>query len=104
MLIVVVTVSTYRYLSPAKIRKLGILWIILLRHAISSKIHQRQQYFELFVDYFGKKLGVSDDMRRRKIIGLAKTRWVEQHKAYDNYYLLYRCTIAVFESITQVQK
>ena len=63
---------------------------------------KRQQYFELFIDYYKNQLEVSTN--RKKLIGLSKTRWVERHKAYDNYYLLHRCLVATFESINNYNR
>ena len=33
------------------------------------------------------------------VIGSAKTRWVERHKTYDNFCILYKFIISTFESI-----
>ena len=59
---------------------------------------KRNQYFELFVTYHSKNLNISDS-KRQKIIGLSRTRWVERHRAYESYFLLYEANIAVLESI-----
>ena len=40
-------------------------------------------------------------MKKSKIIGLVKTRWVERHQAYDTYYQLYRCVVSTLESISE---
>ena len=50
--------------------------------AISPK---RQQYFETFIDYHKVELSISDS-NKKHVIKLAKTRWVERHKAYESYY------------------
>ena len=59
---------------------------------------KQQQYFETFTDYHKDELSISDS-NKKHVIGLAKTRWVERHKAYQNYCILYRFVIATFESI-----
>ena len=59
---------------------------------------KRQQYFETFNDYHKDQLSISDS-NKKHVIGLAKTRWVERHKGYENYYILYRFVVATFESI-----
>ena len=59
---------------------------------------ERQQYFELFIDFHKKEM-LSHNTSITKVIGLSKTRWVERHQAYDNYYLLHTCLLATFESI-----
>ena len=63
-----------------------------------ANLPKRQQYFETFIDYHKDELSISDSNRKR-VIGLAKTRWAERHKAYENYYILYRFVVATFESI-----
>ena len=35
----------------------------------------------------------------KHVTGLAKTRWAGGHKAYSNYYILYKFIIVTFESI-----
>ena len=37
------------------------------------------------------------------IIGLSKTRWVERHKAYDGYFMLYKFVVSAFESIVDIK-
>ena len=37
--------------------------------------------------------------KRRNLISLAKTRWVERHNAFENYHTLYHYMIATFDSI-----
>ena len=59
---------------------------------------KRQQYFETFIDYHKVELSISDS-NKKHVIRLAKTRWVERGKAYENYYILYRFFVAIFESI-----
>ena len=59
---------------------------------------KRQQFFERFIEFYKKEMSISESDRTH-IIGLAKTRWVERHKAYDNYYILYKFVISTFESI-----
>ena len=56
---------------------------------------ERQQYFETFIDYHKDELPISDS-NKKYVIGLAKSRWVERHKAYENYYILYRFVVATF--------
>ena len=67
--------------------------------AISSKW---QQYFEKFTD-FHKELFKVSETNRTHIIGLSKTRWVERHKAYDNYFMLYKFVDSAFESIVDTK-
>ena len=62
-----------------------------------SNLPKRQQYFETFIDYHKDELSISDS-NKKHVIELAKTRWVERHKAYENYYILYRFFVATFES------
>ena len=50
---------------------------------------KRQQYYETFIDYHKDESSISDS-NKKHVIGLAKTRWVERHKTYENYYILYR--------------
>ena len=59
---------------------------------------KRQQFFEWFVNFCKDDMSVSKSDRKH-VIGLAKTRRVERHKAYDNYYILYKFIIPIFESI-----
>ena len=59
---------------------------------------KRQQYLENFMEFFKEELSVQDT-RRKEVIGLAKTRWVERHRAYDTYYLLHKYVIACLDSI-----
>ena len=56
---------------------------------------KRQKYFECFLEFYKVDLNLPET-KRKEIIGLAKTRWVEIYKAYDTYHLLYKGT---FESI-----
>ena len=51
------------------------------------------------VYYYKKSLKVCESNCTHNI-GLSKTRWVERFKAYDNYFILYRFVVSVFESIT----
>ena len=67
--------------------------------AISSK---RQQYFEKFID-FHKELFKVSETNRTHIIGISKTRWVERHTAYDNYFMLYKFVDSAFESIVDIK-
>ena len=59
---------------------------------------KRQQDFGTFIDYHKDELSTSDS-NKKHVIGLAKTRWVEKHSAYQNYHILYRFVVATFESI-----
>lgn len=59
---------------------------------------KRQQYLELFMELYKDELSVKET-KRKEVIGLAKTRWVERHRAYDNYYLLHKFVIACLDSI-----
>ena len=59
---------------------------------------KRKQYFELLINFYGEKLNLNET-KRRDIIGLSKTRWVERYRAYENYYLLHKSVIATFESV-----
>ena len=52
-----------------------------------------QQYFERFIDYYKDGISVAASSRRHAI-DLSKTRWVERYKAYENYYLLFKCIVA----------
>ena len=60
---------------------------------------KRQQYFEKFIDFYKKYLKFCES-NRMHIIGLSKTSWIERFKAYDNYFILYKFVVSVFESIT----
>ena len=42
---------------------------------------------------------VSTEVRMKDIVILARNRWVERHRAFESYYLLYRPNVAVTESI-----
>ena len=59
---------------------------------------KRQQFFERFITFYKEDLKVCES-NRSHIIGLSKTRWVERFKAYDNYFILYKFVVSVFESI-----
>ena len=59
---------------------------------------KRQQYFERCIDYYQDELYVAASSRSH-VIGLSKTRWVAIHKAYENYYLLFKFVVATFDSI-----
>ena len=59
---------------------------------------KQQKYFEFFLEFYKVDLHLTET-KRKEIIGLAKTRWVEIYKAYDIYHLLYKATIFIFESI-----
>ena len=63
-----------------------------------SNSTKRQQFFDWFIDFYidHKRISESD---RKHVIGLTKTRSVERHKAYDNYYILCKFVISTFESI-----
>ena len=39
----------------------------------------------------------------KEIIGLSKTRWVERHKAYETYLLLFEATVFMLDSICEQQ-
>ena len=56
---------------------------------------KRRQYFETFIDYHKDELPISDS-NKKHVIGLAKTHLVERHKAYENYYILYRFVAVTF--------
>ena len=43
---------------------------------------KRQKYFECFLEFY-KVDSNQPEKKWKEIIGLAKTRWVERHKAYD---------------------
>ena len=55
-----------------------------------DNLPKRQQFFELLINSYGEKLNLNET-KRRDIIGLSKTRWVERYRAYENYYLLHCC-------------
>ena len=45
----------------------------------------KQKYFECFLEFY--KVGLNlPETKRKKITGLAKTRWIERCKAYDTYH------------------
>ena len=62
---------------------------------------KRQQYFEKFINFYKKDLKVCES-NHAHIIGLSKTRRVEQLKACNNYFILYKFVVSVFESITDM--
>ena len=47
-----------------------------------------QRYFVNFTEFYWEKLNLSET-RRKEIIGLSKTRWVERHKAFKTYIYCY---------------
>ena len=55
---------------------------------------KRQKYFEFY-----KVKSTLPETKRKEIIGLAKTRWVERYEPYDTYHLLYKATVFTFKSI-----
>ena len=59
---------------------------------------KRQQYFELLINFYGEKLQLNET-KKRDIVGLLKTRWVERYRDYENYYLFHKSAIAAFESM-----
>ena len=59
---------------------------------------KRQQFFEGFIEFYKKEMSILESDGKH-VIGLAKTRWVERHKVYDNYCILYTFIISTFESI-----
>ena len=59
---------------------------------------KRQQYFEKFIDFL-KELFKVTETNRTHIIWLSNTRWVKRHKAYDNYFILYKFIVSSFESM-----
>ena len=63
---------------------------------------KRQQYVEKFID-FHKELFKVSETNRTHIIRLSKTRWVERHKAYDNYFMLYKFVVSAFKSIVDIK-
>ena len=63
---------------------------------------KQQQYFEKFID-FHKGLSKVSKTNRTYITGLSKTRWVERHKTYGNYFMLYEFVVSAFESILDVK-
>ena len=63
---------------------------------------KRKQYFEKFID-FHKELSKVSETDRTHIVGLSKTRWVERHKAYDNYFMLYKSVVSAFEPIVDIK-
>ena len=63
---------------------------------------KRKWYFEKFLDFFGEEMGLTE-VQRKDIVSLARTRWVERHRAFESYYLLYRANVAVMESIFKPQ-
>ena len=63
---------------------------------------KRQSYLENFIEFYREKLNLSET-RCKKIIGLSKTRWVERHKAYETYILLFKATVLRLESICKQQ-
>lgn len=50
---------------------------------------KRQQYFEHFIEFYVKQLGISES-KIRHLKGLSKTRWVELHQVCGTFYLLHR--------------
>ena len=43
------------------------------------------------------------EVQRKNIVSLARTRWVERHRAFESYYLLYRANVAVMSAIFKPQ-
>lgn len=50
---------------------------------------KRQQYFELFVNFYKKDLGVSEN-KIKHLKGLSKIRRVEKLKAYGTFFIMHR--------------
>ena len=73
-------------------------------HDLTSLCHffanspNRQQYFEILIDYHKDGLYISDSNKKHAIV-LAKTCCVQIQKACGNCYMLYRFAVATFESI-----
>ena len=63
---------------------------------------KRNWYFEKFLNFFREEMGFTE-VQRKDIASLARTRWVERHRAFESYYMLYRANVAVMESIFKPQ-
>ena len=55
----------------------------------------------MLLEFYKVDLNVPET-EQKKIIGLAKTRWVERYKAYDTYHLLYKATVFISESTEKI--
>ena len=62
---------------------------------------KRLIYFENFIEFYREKLDLSGT-RRKEIVGLSKTRWVERYEAYESQ-LLFKATVFTLESICEQQ-
>ena len=60
---------------------------------------KRQTYLEDFIAFYREKLNLSEN-RSKEIIGLS---WVERHKAYETYLLLFKATVFTLESTCEKQ-
>ena len=63
---------------------------------------KRHRYFKNFIEFYREKLNLSEN-RHKEIIDLSKTRWVERHKAYKTYLVLFKATVFTLESICEQQ-
>ena len=63
-----------------------------------ENLPKRQKCFEYFWEFNKVNLNLPET-KRKKVIGLVKTRWVQRYKAYGTYHLLSKSTIFTFESI-----
>ncbi len=59
-------------------------------------------YFEQFLNFYAEEMGPTE-VRRKVLVSLARTRWVERHRAFESYYLFYRTNVAVTKSIFKPQ-
>ncbi len=63
---------------------------------------KRKWYFEKLLNFYAEEMGLTE-VQRKILVSLARTRWVERHRAFESYYLLYRANVAVMESIFKPQ-
>ena len=61
-----------------------------------ENLPNRQKCFEYFWEFNKVNLNLPET-KRKKVIGLVKTRWVQRYKAYGTYHLLHKSTIFTFE-------
>lgn len=62
---------------------------------------KRKNYFESFINFYADEVGNTD---RTKLINLSRTRWVERHRAYETYYMLFKINLGILESMFDSEK
>ena len=70
-----------------------------------ENLRPKQRYFEKFIEFYRETRHLPETRHQldKEIIGFSKTRWVERHKSYETYLVLFKTTVLTLESICEQQ-